>query len=154
MCLTQTRVNRFLLAVLTLSLACALPEPSTTVAVTATSARGGAPGAEHSDGAEGRASDPQTSPDEECCVIGRLSDMVDVPTQCEVAYNKAAEMVEAIRTQDPSIPPLVPRELFETECARLPATYQPCLNIDHAMAHADECNAVLRSPEVQAFRET
>lgn len=92
--------------------------------------------------------------------IGRLSDMLPQdpldPTPCATAYDKAVEMIEAIRASDPSSVPtaFAPRALFETECARLPRASRHCLIIDYAMAHLDECNAVLQTPEVQAFRET
>ncbi|MFK8002296.1 MAG: hypothetical protein AB8H86_22055 [Polyangiales bacterium] len=131
---------------LTVAFACSPPETPPQVVVSERSGGDEEP-------VESAEANSEGNPDDAaCCVIGRLSEMVDVPTPCEVAYRRGAEMVEAVRAQDPNVPPPAPQALFESECARLPPSSQQCLIIDHAMEHLEECNAVLRSPEVQAFR--
>lgn len=77
----------------------------------------------------------------------------EIATRCTAAYDSARAVLDAIRAQDPNSPKPVSRAAFETECARLPSTHQRCMTIEYSVEHPQECNAILRFPELEAFRE-
>lgn len=87
--------------------------------------------------------------------IGSLRGMMAAESArlCTNAYDSARAMVDSMREQDPSVPKAVSRAPFESGCAQLPITHQRCLSVEYVMEHAEECNVILQSPEMNEFRE-
>jgi hypothetical protein len=64
-------------------------------------------------------------------------------TSCDRAYAGIAAMVGVLERAQPAGAPARPRlparEAFLSQCAALPPALQACLEVDHAMKHAAEC---------------
>lgn len=80
-------------------------------------------------------------------------------TPCETAYNASIAMIESMRKnlpadRQPSEDDIPSKEDFVARCSQLPPEAQQCMTMAYAMAHQQECQAVMQSPEVQAFRES
>lgn len=71
-------------------------------------------------------------------------------TICEVAYNGAIAMVEALQGQVSTGPT---RNQFITGCNALPVAAQRCMTMAYAMANQTECDVVMRSAPIQQFRD-
>ena len=81
-------------------------------------------------------------------------------TPCETAYNASIAMLESLRKNMPAgqAPPsddeIPTKEVFVERCSQLPPEAQQCLTMTYAMANQAECQALMNSPEVQAFRNS